>query len=57
VSIALFTQHAKCMRHIAICVASVFTIFSTLSRKRRDLGGKEVIGHKTRVLTFAAASV
>jgi len=57
VSVATVTQHAVRMRPIVICVLSGCTIFFHISRKRHDLGGKQVIQHEMCVLTFSTTSV
>ena len=50
VFVALGTEHAMHMRHIAICGLTHSTVFSTLSHKRNDLP-KNVVEHKLCVFT------
>jgi hypothetical protein len=45
-SVALGIQHAKRMRHIAICGSAMF-FFSTLSHKRHDFWKKKVTEKKS----------
>jgi len=57
-SLALSFQHAIRMRHFVTCGPSGSTVyFSTLSHKRQDYRGKEVIKHKICVVIVYTTSV
>jgi len=57
-SLTLSIQHAIRMRHIVTCGLSGSTVyFSTLSHKRQDYRGKEVIKHKICAVIFYTTSV